>query len=99
MSTRQKHWTLGIMVCALSLAAAALPWVGTPYAYAGDPKAIYACSACGFQQADKGACPKCKTDLAKYEVTYECAACGMAQTKPGNCSMCGTELKEKKTPA
>ena len=95
----KKFWTTEIAVYILSLSAVALPWVEAPCVYAGDAKVVYACSACGFQQADKGACPKCKTDLAKYEVTYECAACGMAQIKPGNCSMCGTELKEKKTPA
>ena len=62
------------------------------------PKTVWACSACDFQQADAGACPNCKADLAQYNVVYDCLTCGMTQVVPGNCSMCGTPLKEKKVP-
>lgn len=62
------------------------------------PKTVWACSACDFQQADAGGCPTCKADLAQYNIVYDCLTCGMTQVVPGNCSMCGTPLKEKKVP-
>ena len=96
-----RHWKkamalLGLFMCL----GAALPLTVKDLQAAGDqPKTVWACSACDFQQADAGKCPNCKTDLAKYNVVYDCLTCGMTQVVPGNCSMCGTPLKEKKVPA
>ncbi len=88
------------MLCALLTGSAAVAWVAAPIAVcAGEAKSVFVCSACDFQQADAGSCPKCNAALRKWNLTYECVSCGMAQTHPGTCSMCGTELKEKKSPA
>ena len=88
------------MICLALLMATGIPIVFPTYvAKAAEARVIYACSACGFQQADNGTCPTCNTNLVKMEVSYECPTCGMVQVKPGNCSMCGTPLREKKVPA
>lgn len=88
----------GIFAYALILTIGALPYLTSSPARAESGKVIYSCSACGFQQAQSGACPKCKASLTKTEVSYECPNCGMCQEKPGYCSMCGAALNEKRIP-
>ena len=95
-----KFWEKAVVFFSLFLSlGAVLPiTVRDIQAAAGEPKTVWACSKCDFQQADAGTCPNCKADLAKYNVVYDCMSCGMTQVAPGNCSMCGTPLKEKKVP-
>ena len=95
-----RFWKKAMVLFSLLLTVGAMMSVTAWDAGAGvdQPKTVWACSACDFQQADAGSCPTCKADLAQYNVLYDCLTCGMTQVVPGNCSMCGTPLKEKKVP-
>ena len=72
--------------------------ITVPALYATEAQTVHSFIACGFEQPNPGNCPRCKSPLAKNEISYECPHCGMIQLQGGTCSMCGEGLKRKKLP-